>query len=413
MAFNIMDLFGPGALNRLLQPAQQQGVQNFLANPAAVQQQQPQMAPQLPAPINVGQVPQVAQADPWLGMREGDVQQIDPMMTGAAQAQAQPVAARPSPFADLGINKQSLNDIFTGWAMGSTPSESIAKGAQMVAANRGTRENVNQTVNWLKGKGMDEQQARMLAGSPPALNEYLKSMVQGTDPQAALQLQKTQLEINKLRQGRPENYTPLTADEKQQLGLDPAKAYQRGADNKISEIGGNGVSVNVEAPKLPSGYRFLDTSNPSAGVEPIPGGPATQLPGELAARIGMADNWLQKDYPAIKIDVAAGNITGPIDLTAAQNNKGAGAPAYRKLQSGVEVLSRLLSGAGMTQIEVNEKAARYQPSYLDDAAGMASKLEQLKTEIEATRDAALAGRGGPIRGQQQPGDQSADPLGIR
>lgn len=36
MAFNIMDLFGPGALNRLLQPAQSaQGVQNFLANPAA------------------------------------------------------------------------------------------------------------------------------------------------------------------------------------------------------------------------------------------------------------------------------------------------------------------------------------------------------------------------------------------
>lgn len=180
MPFNIMDLFGPGAFNRLLQPAQQQGVQNFLANPAAVQQQ-PQMAPQLPDPINVGQAPAVAQADPWLGMREDDVQQIDPMMTGAAQAQ--PVAARPSPFGGLGgmINKESLNDIFTGWAMGSTPSESIAKGAQLVAANRGTRQNVNQTVAWLKGKGMDEQQAKMLAASPPALNEYLKSMVTQKD----------------------------------------------------------------------------------------------------------------------------------------------------------------------------------------------------------------------------------------
>lgn len=401
MAFNIMDLFGPGALNRLLQPAQQQGAQNFLANPAAVQQQ-PQMAPQLPAPITVSQVPQVAQADPWAGMREADVRQIDPMMTGAAQAQ--PVAARPSPFADLGINKQSLNDIFTGWAMGSTPSESIAKGAQMVAANRGTRENVNQTVNWLKGKGMDEQQAKMLAASPPALNEYLKSMMQGTDPQAALQLQKTQLEINKLRQGRPENYTPLTGEEKQQLGLDPAKAYQRGADNKISEIGGNGVSVNVEAPKLPSGYRFLDTSNPSAGVEPIPGGPATQLPGELAARIGLADSWLKNDLPTIKKSAESGDVTGWYDRYQAGNNQSSPqATTYRKIQSGVEVLSRLLSGAGMTQVEIDEKAARYQPTYTDDAKSLSDKIDQLAQEIQATRDSAMQGRGGPVPGQQQSG----------
>lgn len=416
MAFDIMQLFAPGALNRLLQPQQNaQGMQNFLANPGAVQQQ-PQMAPQLPAPINVGQVPEVAQADPWLGMREGDVQQIDPMMTGAAQAQGQPIGSVAVPDKPGGLDKytkdifrENLNQFFLGMASGSNPADSLSRGAMAANAKHNDMKNANQTVAWLQSKGMDKEQAWALAQSPPALSEYLKSMVQGTDPQAALQLQKTQLEINKLRQGRPENYTPLTGEEKQQLGLDPAKAYQRGADNKISEIGGNGVSVNVEAPKLPSGYRFLDTSNPSAGVEPIPGGPATQLPGELAARIGMADNWLQKDYPSIKKDVTDGNVTGAIDLTAAKNNKGAGAPAYRKLQSGVEVLSRLLSGAGMTQVEIDEKAARYQPSYLDDAAGMASKLDQLKTEIEATRDAALAGRGGPIRGN----DQNADPLGIR
>lgn len=410
MAFDIMQLFAPGALNRLLQPQQNaQGVQNFLANP----QQAQQAAPPLGEAVTVPQAAQVAEqlfADPWAGMREQDVVRPDMMQTGAVQQQpAQQPAQRPG--FGLGIDKAALNDIFTGWAMGSSPSESIAKGAQLVAANRGTRQNVNQTVDWLKGKGMDEQQARMLASSPPALNEYLKTIAAGNDPQKALQLEKTQLEINKLRQGRPENYTPLTAEEKSHLGLDPAKAYQRGADNRISEIGGNGTVVNVEAPKLPSGYRFVDRQNPDAGVEPIPGGPATQLPGELAARVGMADNWLNNDLPELKKRVSSGEVTGVVDrFRAANSSNSPQAEVYRKVQSGVEVLSRLLSGAGMTQVEIDEKAARYMPTYTDDAASMGTKLNQLEAELKATRDSAMAGRGGPIRGQET---RTADPLGIR
>jgi predicted transcriptional regulator len=397
MAFNIMDLFGPGALNRLLQPAQQQGVQNFLANPAAVQQQ-PQMAPQLPAPINVGQVPQVAQADPWAGMREADVKQIDPMMTGATHAQ--PVAARPSPFAGLGINKESLNDIFTGWAMGSTPSESIAKGAQLVAANRGTRQNVNQTVAWLKGKGMDEQQAKMLASSPPALNEYLKTMAAGADPQKALELQKTQLEIEKLRNPTEK----LTSDQQEyKYAVDQGFKgnfvdYQR----QMKEAGRSQVNVDTGV-KLPSGFRWIDANNQAAGVEPIPGGPANQLPGELAARIGLADSWLKNDLPTIKKSAESGDVTGWYDRYQAGNNQSSPqATTYRKIQSGVEVLSRLLSGAGMTQVEIDEKAARYQPTYTDDAKSLSDKIDQLAQEIQATRDSAMQGRGGPVRGQQAP-----------
>lgn len=433
MAFDIMQLFAPGALNRLLQPQQDaQGVQNFLANPQMAQPQQfdptrfagndrlpasgmAALVERLTGPMSVngagqagvgagqaaqgaGMGPQVAAADPWLGMREGDVRQIDPIVTGAAQAQ--PVANRPSPFAGLGINKESLNDMFTGWASGSTASESIANGAKLVAANRGNRQNVNQTVDWLKGKGMDEQQARMLAGSPPALNEYLKTMAAGNDPQKALELQKTQLEIENLRNPQ----SKLTSDQQEyKYAVDQGFKgtfvdYQR----QMKEAGRSQVNVDTGV-KLPSGYRWADPNNQAAGVEPIPGGPATQLPGELAARIGLADSWLKNDLPTIKNSVQDGNVTGVYDRYQAANNQSSPqASTYRKIQSGVEVLSRLLSGAGMTQVEIDEKAARYQPTYTDDAKSLDDKIDQLAQEIQATRNSAMQGRGGPVQGQQQP-----------
>lgn len=169
MAFDIMSMFSPQAINRLLQPVQNaQDVQHL--GPGLVERNRMASALQ---PAN----------DPWEGMRQATV---DPMQTAAVPQPAQaPVQAQAAPqrkpFFDE-ERKAMLNDIFTGWAMGSTPGESIAMGAKMVAANRGTRKNVNETVDWLKGRGMDEGQAKMLAGSPPALNEYLKQMLNPEKP---------------------------------------------------------------------------------------------------------------------------------------------------------------------------------------------------------------------------------------
>lgn len=390
MAFNIMDLFGPGAMNRLLQPVQNtQGIQNMLANPQA--------APPQANPVNVPQmaVAEAPQADPWAGLREVTPGVRDPMHTASVPQQAAP--SQPLFNED---RKAMLNDLFTGWAMGNTPGESIAYGAKLVAANQGSRKNVNETVNWLKGKGMDEQQAKMLAGSPPALNEYLKNLSAGTDPMKALELQKAQLEVQNLM-----NPTAKLTDDQREYEAAKAQGFPgtfMDYQVKMKEAGRQQVNIDTGV-KLPSGFRWVDTNNQAAGVEPIPGGPATQLPGELAARIGLADSWLKNDLPAVKQSVEAGEVTGPVDrFQAANNQKSPQATTYRKIQSGVEVLSRLLSGAGMTQVEIDEKTARYQPTYTDDAVSMASKIEQLAQEIKATRDSALQGRGGPIAGQTPP-----------
>jgi len=46
--------------------------------------------------------------------------------------------------------------------------------------------------------------------------------------------------------GQKTGFRPLSQDEVSAYGLDPEKAYQIGADNKIHQIGGNGTNVTIE-----------------------------------------------------------------------------------------------------------------------------------------------------------------------
>lgn len=167
MAFNIMDLFAAPAMNRLLQPMQTaQGVPNMLLTrpspqnyPVAGVPAAPAIDPQTVAAVQGPTAPMAAPAGPQI-------------------AQAAPVSPAGQPFFN-DDRKAFLNDLFTGWAAGSTPSESLAFGAKLTAANRKERQGQNDTVTWLKGRGVDEATAKQLASSPPALNQYLKNMYEG------------------------------------------------------------------------------------------------------------------------------------------------------------------------------------------------------------------------------------------
>ncbi|MCZ7502038.1 hypothetical protein [Agrobacterium sp. ST15.13.015] len=104
----------------------------------------------------------------------------------------------------------------------------------------------------------------------------LEQRMQEQDPLRQLQLQKGQLELEQMRNpqpeydiisgkdgsifradkkkgtveqvygGKPDTFRTLTDAEEQQLGLDPSKAYQIGADNKIQQIDGGGTTVNID-----------------------------------------------------------------------------------------------------------------------------------------------------------------------
>jgi hypothetical protein len=165
-----------------------------------------------------------------------------------------------------------------------------------------------------------------------------------------------------------------------------------------------GVQVFAGDYKVPTGYRPADPNNPDAGVEPIPGGPAEQLSGDLAGRIGLADSFLG-EAPAIRTKIVGGEATGLVDRTqAGWNSSSTQAEVRRKILSGVDALKRMLSGAGLPIAEQAEYEMRYLPSYTDDAASAASKLDQLTMELKKTKEMVLRGRGGADEPQSSGAD---------
>lgn len=410
MAFNIMDLFGPGAVNRLLQPIQSaSGVQNFLANPQAAASFDPARVAggdRLPAvgmdalrerltqtnpPVEVASA---AQSDPWAGLREADVVKLDPTMTGATQA-PQPATAQRSAQASPGslfpsIDKAMLNDLFLGMAMGQTPQQSIALGAAQAAQGKRGRDDVNQTVEWLKGRGMDEGNARQLAANPSALSDYLKNMMAPEDPMKALQLEKAQLEVDNLR-----NPQAKLTDDQQEYEAAKAQGFEGSFMDyqiKMKEAGRSQINLDT-GEKLPSGFRWKNPDDKRQGVEPIPGGPGEQIPGELAARVGMSESF-QQQAPALRKELLSGDMTGPIDSTMAAWGFGDRGETYRQLQSGTDALMRLLTGAGMNATEAQAYAERYLPTRKDTPESAAGKLDQLVRELDAAKGMAMRGRGG-------------------
>ncbi|GEM_PF-3446712 len=134
---------------------------------------------------------------------------VDPMPTNStSQAMPpQPPQSKSGGFFD-GLSKfgesdfgQRLNDMMLGWSMGGTMQDSLSKGGQMIAAgnqDRKAKKEQFNTAEWLKSKGMDEEEAKYVAGNSHALNAYLIALRKGVDPMQALQQRKMELEINKL-----------------------------------------------------------------------------------------------------------------------------------------------------------------------------------------------------------------------
>lgn len=314
--------------------------------------------------------------------------------------------------------KGRLGDMFTGWAMGSTPQDSIGKGAFMTAqGNQGRKDKAsqNQTVEWLKSQGMDEGQAKLTASSPATLSEFLKSKFSKKEPieiNGQLVDPDTHQVIGDFRTPADAN-SKLTTDQREYQTVKDQGYNGSFLDYQkmMKEAGRNQVNIDTGV-KLPTGFRWKDPNNQQAGVEPIPGGPGEQIPAESAARIGMADSFLGQ-FDDLKKKVGAGEVTGVIDRFKAGNSNGVENETYRQIQSGTDALQRMLTGAGMNLAEAEAYANRYLPTYKDNATSASSKLDQLKRELESTKKLVMRGRGGEGTTTPPPADTNTDPLGIR
>lgn len=151
--------------------------------------------------------------------------------------------------------------------------------------------------------------------------------------------------------------------------------------------------------KPPPGYEWLADGTLSA----IPGGPATEMPAELAARLGMTENFLRgvKDgvgpngqpVEGLRTKVDRGDVTGLWDVNVARYaGRGPQGEIYRQIESGVDALRRMLTGAGMPADEASDYVRRYMPTGRDDSVSMTSKLDALVSELGAMKASAERGR---------------------
>lgn len=217
-----------------------------------------QPAPPLSAPTEVlqKQVAEVPRA-------------IDPMPTAAIQQRAsqQPPQSKSGGFFN-GLSKlgdsdfgQRLGDMMLGWGMGGTMQDSLSKGSQMIAAgnqDRKDKKQVNQTVEWLKSKGMDETEAQSVASDRASLNAYLIAMRKGIDPMQALQQRKMELEIKKLENPQLSPSDQLAREKFEweksngggatEYGLAPQYGTDENGNPVIMQLGKNGSAIKTPLP---------------------------------------------------------------------------------------------------------------------------------------------------------------------
>lgn len=159
----------------------------------------------------------------------------------------------------------------------------------------------------------------------------------------------------------------------------------------MKEAGRNQVNIDTGV-KLSPGYKWVDPNNQDLGMVPIEGGPATQMPSELAARIGLAQDAIKR-LDGVEEAAASGELTGPVDWAMGQAGRGQAGVLNRELAAGAEALTRMLTGAGMNIAEAKREANLYLPQPWDDASTLASKVQQLKRRLAATVEMAGRGRG--------------------
>lgn len=104
-------------------------------------------------------------------------------------------------------------------------------------------------------------------------NAAMEAEMRNADPLRRLQIDEAQLKVDALRNPKP-GYRTLSTEEKKALGLSPNGAFQIDGENKISQIGGGGVTINNEG-TIPAGYQAIrDAEGRVTSIQPIPGSPA-------------------------------------------------------------------------------------------------------------------------------------------
>lgn len=162
------------------------------------------------------------------------------------------------------------------------------------------------------------------------------------------------------------------------------------ATGKLSEVP-DALSGTGKGAKPPTGFRRTNPDDPLSDLEPIPGGPGTQLSPEVAAKAGLIETALEFMDDAKKLftkdfspDARLGSLTG----------FGESGRAMRTITLGVEATLRAISGAGVPETEVTRIGDMFRPSVNDSVKTATHKLNMLTKTLENIEKNIFRGRGG-------------------
>lgn len=178
---------------------------------------------------------------------------------------------------------------------------------------------------------------------------------------------------------------------------------------------GSGTSVSVTpdgtvqftqgrgaAGKAPSGYRWKEDGR----LEPIPGGPADKVSGEMAGKLAGIQQAFEQDIPLVKTKLFddGGSLNRDL-LIRPPGTEGFGETRNirQAIQRALTAVLRMESGAAVPDSEVARYTDQYMPSFLDTDEGAARKIEALETRMTNAMENA---------GRAEAGEKE-DPLGIR
>jgi hypothetical protein len=233
-----------------------------------------------------------------------------------------------------------------------------------------------------------------LRGMPPdQLVEFGRGMLDAlagpTEEPASMQTLRLQAEAAGLEPGTPA-YEQFMAHG----GIPRTMQLTTSPDGGVSFTEGP-MNAGGVSQKPPTGYATVPQPDGTSALAPIEGGPATQMPAELAARIAVADDGL-KVLPDLIRKAENGDLTGVFDWAWGVIGKGEQGKARRDIKGASEAITRLLTGAGMNNTEIANEGWMYTPQLLDDAATVKHKLERLQDRLKSARDQASLGRSGAV-----------------
>jgi hypothetical protein len=357
----------------------------------------------------------------------GGQSQVQPnMLTAAAQPQAVPQAPQAPSLLDRYQNftasdrGRALNDFFTGIAMGQNPQQSLGYGAKLVSAGSADRrskqqstEQRNQTVEWLKGKGLSDQDAALLAGNTPALSEYLKNTLAPDAQKPTSDIQNYQFAVQQGFKGNfadwakgKENHAPARVQEYEY-------AKQQGFPGSFndwlaSQKGGMSLQVDPET----GAVSFQQGGN----IKPMTEGQSKDT--TYATRAEGALPILDKYGNSLTS--LGESVGGSLPVVG---NYAKSADYQQAEQAGTEFLQAILrkdTGAAITPQETAEYGKVYLPRPGDSQEVLAQKKTSRKRALEAlkagmTPQAILAQERALTKIGSTPDDSGgqSDPLGIR